>query len=76
MNTDGNSIHWDFIRTCFGTIADYAIVPLQDVLGIGEEGRMNTPGVGENNWSWRYDKHALTEQLAEQLAQTTRLYGR
>lgn len=76
MNTDGTNIHWDFIRTCFGTIADYAIVPLQDVLGVGTEGRMNTPGVGENNWSWRYDKYALTEKLAQQLKNITRLYGR
>lgn len=76
MNTDGRSIHWDFIRTCFGTIADYAIVPMQDVLGLGEEGRMNTPGVGMNNWAWRYGKYALTEELAKQLAKITRLYGR
>lgn len=76
MNTDGRSIHWDFIRTCFGTIADYAIVPLQDILGLGEEERMNTPGVGMNNWAWRYGKYALTEELAKQLAKITRLYGR
>lgn len=76
MNTDGNHIHWDFIRTCLGTIADYAIFPMQDVLGVGEEGRMNTPGVGMNNWTWRYRKGVLSEQLADALATTTKLYGR
>lgn len=79
MNTDGNSIHWDFIRTCLGTIADYAIFPLQDVLGVGEEGRMNRPGisgVGIHNWAWRYQKDALSEGLAEALAKITRIYGR
>lgn len=76
MNTDGNNIHWDFIRTCLGTIADYAIFPMQDVLGIGEEGRMNTPGVGMNNWAWRYKKGVLSEQLADTLARVTKLYGR
>lgn len=76
MNTDGYNIHWDFLRTCLGTIATYAIFPLQDVLGIGEEGRMNTPGVGTNNWAWRYQKHALSDGLADALAKTTRLYGR
>lgn len=76
MNTDGYNIHWDFLRTCLGTIATYAIIPLQDVLGIGEEGRMNTPGVGTNNWAWRYQRDALSEGLAEGLARITRIYGR
>ena len=76
MNTDGNSIHWDFLRTCLGTIAAYAIFPLQDVLGIGSEGRMNTPGVGNNNWAWRYKKGALSKGLSEELAKITRIYGR
>ncbi len=76
MNTDGNNIHWDFLRTAFGSIAAFAIVPLQDVLGIGEEGRMNTPGVGMNNWAWRYCQNALSDELAESLAKITRIYGR
>lgn len=76
MNTDGNSIHWDFIRTCLGTVAVFAILPLQDVLGVGGEGRMNTPGVGTDNWAWRYRKEALSEELAEGLEKVTRLYGR
>ncbi len=76
MNTDGYNIHWDFLRTCLGTIATFAIFPLQDVLGIGEEGRMNTPGVGTNNWAWRYQKHALSDGLADALAKITHIYGR
>ena len=76
MNTDANSIHWDFLRTCLGTIADYAIIPMQDILGLGEEGRMNVPGVAENNWAWRYRKEDISDGLAEGLKETTRLYGR
>ncbi len=76
MNTDGNSVHWDFLRTCFGTIATYAVVPMQDILGIGKDGRMNTPGEAMDNWSWRYRKEALTEGLAEGLCKVTQLYGR
>lgn len=76
MNTDGGSIHWDFLRTCLGTIAAYAIIPLQDVLGIGKEGRMNTPGVATDNWTWRYKKSMLSDGLAEGLKRTTKLYGR
>ena len=76
MNTDGNSIHWDFLRTCLGSIAAYAIIPMQDILGIGEEGRMNTPGVGTDNWAWRYTQHSLSDGLAAGLKKITRIYGR
>lgn len=76
MNTDGNSIHWDFLRTCFGTIAAYAIVPMQDVLGLGADARMNVPGVAHNNWAWRYRQDALSDGLAEGLGTITQLYGR
>lgn len=79
MNTDGGLISWDFIRTCLGSVAKYAIFPLQDVLGVGSDGRMNTPGVsGEevHNWAWRYKKNDLSKEMALELARITRLYGR
>lgn len=76
MNTDASSIHWDFLRTCLGTIAAYAIIPMQDILGLGAEGRMNVPGVAENNWAWRYKKEDLSDGLAEGLKAATELYGR
>ena len=76
MNTDANLIHWDFVRTCLGTIATYAIIPMQDVLGVESDGRMNTPGVAADNWAWRYQSTALSEELAEALAKITRIYGR
>ena len=76
MNTDGYNIHWDFLRTCLGTIASWAIIPMQDILGVGEEGRMNTPGVSTKNWAWRYQAHELSDSLADALAKTTRIYGR
>lgn len=76
MNTDGSSVHLDFIRTCLGTIAAYAIFPLQDLLGIGKEGRMNCPGVASGNWEWRYRKEMLSDELAAKLLELSRLYGR
>lgn len=76
MNTDASSVHFDFIRTCLGTIAAYAIFPLQDVIGIGKEGRMNCPGVGAGNWEWRYRKEMLSDELAEKLCKLSHLYGR
>ena len=76
MNTDGNSVHFDFIRTCLGSIAAYAVFPLQDVLGLGKKGRMNCPGVAAGNWAWRYRKEMLTDELAKKLLDLTILYGR
>ncbi|MBQ8802399.1 MAG: 4-alpha-glucanotransferase [Tyzzerella sp.] len=76
MNTDGSSIHRDFIRTCFGSIAMFAIVPMQDALGLGEDGRMNVPGIANGNWNWRYKKDALSDGLAKDLAMLARVYGR
>jgi 4-alpha-glucanotransferase len=76
MNTDGVNIHWDFLRTCYGTVAAYAIVPMQDILGVGKEGRMNTPGVAAANWAWRFKKDVLTDWLSTLLYDATKLYGR
>lgn len=76
MNTDASSISWDFIRICLGTIARYAIFPLQDVLKLGSEARMNMPGTAEGNWSWRYRSEDLNSGMAVGLKQMTKLFGR
>ena len=65
-----------FIRAALGSIAAYAIFPLQDVLGIGKNGRMNTPGKASGNWSWRFRKGVLNDTLAQELKELTHLYGR
>jgi 4-alpha-glucanotransferase len=64
------------IRACLGSTAAYAIFPLQDVLDIGSEGRMNTPGTASGNWNWRFQKNALTKKLAKRLKKLSQLYGR
>lgn len=76
MNTDGNQIHWDFIRTCFGTTAYKAVVPIQDLFGQDGGSRMNVPGVPDGNWGYRYRSEQLTEGLAAHLLSITKLYGR
>ncbi len=73
---DGSEIHWDFIRTLFVSVADTAIVPLQDVLGKGGEARMNLPGRGHGNWGWRYAAEELTEVLRQRLRAITEGSGR
>ena len=76
LNSDGEDIHWDFIRAVLTSVANTAIVPLQDVLGLGTEARMNLPNSTEGNWSWRYRAGALTNPIALRLKELTTLYGR
>ncbi len=75
-STDGHDICWILIRACFSSVANMAIVPMQDVLSLDSWARMNTPGVGEGNWSWRFTEEDLSEQLAARLFETAKLYGR
>ncbi len=63
-----DGIQWDFIRSAMGSVADLCVIPLQDVLGLGSEGRMNVPSKADGNWTWRYAEGALTAALAERLA--------
>jgi 4-alpha-glucanotransferase len=73
---DGSEIHWDFIRTLLVSVADTAIVPLQDVLGAGSEARMNLPGRGHGNWRWRFKASELTPDLRRRLRAITEGSGR
>ncbi|MEM9218476.1 MAG: 4-alpha-glucanotransferase [Cyanobacteria bacterium P01_F01_bin.150] len=74
INQEG--IHWMLIRLALGSIANQAIFPLQDLLGLGSEARMNTPGVAGGNWAWRYQDGMLTQELSDRLGYLTTLYGR
>jgi 4-alpha-glucanotransferase len=76
MNTDAREVHWDFIRTVLASVADLAIVPLQDVLGLGSEARMNLPGRPGGNWRWRFTPGALTDVVQQRLLLYTKTYGR
>jgi 4-alpha-glucanotransferase len=76
LHTDGSEIHWDFIRAAFASVADTAIVPLQDLLGLGSAARMNLPNSTEGNWLWRFGEKDLTDDLAARLREVTEIYGR
>jgi len=73
---DGSEIHWDFLRTLFVSVADTAIVPLQDVLGTGAEGRMNLPGRAQGNWRYRFVASDLTPEVRSRLRAITEGSGR
>jgi 4-alpha-glucanotransferase len=67
---------WNFIRLAWSSVAVCAIAPLQDVLGLGSEGRMNVPGRSSGNWRWRYLSDALAPTFSARLAELTSLFGR
>lgn len=69
-------IHWVFIRTVLASVAAVAVIPLQDVLGIGSEGRMNLPGTLSGNWRWRFVQGALTAEIRTRLGTLTSMYDR
>ena len=75
-STDASDICWVMIRACFSSVANMAIVPMQDVLKLDSWARMNTPGVGEGNWAWRFKASDLGKQLSDRLLETSKLYGR
>jgi 4-alpha-glucanotransferase len=76
LGRDGNDISWDLIRLAWGSIADYALAPLQDLLDLGTEARMNLPGRASGNWGWRFQAEMLTDGLLDRLRGLTELYGR
>jgi 4-alpha-glucanotransferase len=76
IGKDGSDIAWDFIRLALASVADTAILSLQDVMRLGDEARMNTPGRASGNWGWRYLPHQLHHGLAAGLGELTAAYGR
>ncbi len=76
LGTDGTEIHWVFVRAALASVADTAIVPVSDLLGLGSEARMNLPGRGGGNWGWRLEEGQLTETLQRRLGRLTEIYGR
>ena len=76
LGVDGHEVHWDFIRAVLASVADTAIVPVQDLLGLGSEARMNRPGTTGGNWRWRLRPGELTPAVLKQLAELTQTYDR
>lgn len=76
LRSNGREIHWDMIDAALGSVADTVIIPMQDVLGLGSEHRMNVPATASGNWSWRLDNDAFSPKIAARLRELTELYGR
>jgi 4-alpha-glucanotransferase len=76
MGKDGSDPVWDLIRLALSSVADIAILPMQDVLELGTEARMNIPSTVENNWRWRMKEGQLTSELAARLRDMNYIYAR
>ena len=72
----GNDISWDLIRGIWSSVAVLALAPLQDILSLGTEARMNFPGKPSGNWTWRMSSQALTDSLKNRIHETNYVYGR
>ena len=73
---DPQGIHWSLIRMGWMSIANIAIVPYQDLLGLDTDARMNFPGKPEGNWGWRYRPEALNREVGDRLKTMTYISGR
>jgi 4-alpha-glucanotransferase len=71
-----NDPAWDFIRSAWSSVAALAIAPLQDLLGMGSEARMNRPGIPTGNWKWRFRLDQFRPDVIQRIAEFTTLYNR
>ena len=76
LRSDGSQIHWDLIALAFRSKANTAVVPLQDVMGLGTDARMNIPGTTSGNWRWRFTWDMLTPEMKSHMRELTESTGR
>jgi 4-alpha-glucanotransferase len=76
FGTDGSEIHKDFIRSLYRSNAAATIVPIQDLIGLGSEGRMNTPGQSSGSWGWRMTSYSDVLTALAELSELTSACGR
>ena len=69
--TDGSELNWDFIERVWASKADFALCPMQDVMGLGSESRMNVPGQSGEFWTWRFKWESVTPEMAQRLRAVT-----
>lgn len=76
LNSSGEDIAWDLIRAAWSSAAIFAIAPLQDLLSLDNQARMNYPGNPQGNWTWRFTDSDLNDELREKLREVNYLYSR
>jgi len=76
LNLHGEPIQLAMIRALMASVADTVLIPMQDVLGLAGEARMNLPGRMQNNWRWRYEASQLRPEMVRKLHTMAQLYDR
>lgn len=76
LANDGNGLAWAMVRAIWGSVAVFSLAPMQDLLGLGPEARMNFPGHPSGNWTWRMPRDAMSSKLCDDLKTINRLFGR
>ncbi|MFM8271398.1 MAG: 4-alpha-glucanotransferase, partial [Gemmata sp.] len=76
LGAGSGDVAWDLIRSAWGSVAALAVAPLQDVLSLGSEARMNRPGVPAGNWKWRSTPDQFRPEVIQQLEELSRLFNR
>ena len=76
LNSDGKDLSWDMMRAIWASAAVFCLAPMQDLLSLGTEARMNFPGHPSGNWTWRMSEQAMMEELGLKLWEINYLFGR
>jgi 4-alpha-glucanotransferase len=76
LQTDGREIEWRFIHAILTSVANIAVLPMQDLLGLGTEARMNLPGRAKGNWGWRFAWKQIENAMVCRLRDLTEVTGR
>jgi 4-alpha-glucanotransferase len=76
VGSDCREVHWDLTRLALASVADLAVVPHQDLAGLGSDCRMNTPAVADGNWTFRITDWMLSDDIRDRLAEMVDTYGR
>ncbi len=76
LGRDGEPMNWKMIRALAASVARVTIIPMQDVLALGSEARMNRPGCANGNWEWRMDAGVFTPELQACLRDLAEVYDR
>ena len=76
LGIDGHDVVWDLIRVAMSSVANWAVIPMQDLLALDGQARMNVPGTVTGNWSWRLPEQEPAASVAHRLRDLIDLYGR
>jgi 4-alpha-glucanotransferase len=76
LGIDGTEIHWAMMRAVLASVANTAIIPMQDLLGLGSEARMNLPGRQAGNWGFRFSWDQVTPDITRRIRALVNLYQR